>query len=720
MTTNIIQVALALPLQQVFDYYCNHKVSIGTRVLVPFNNRKHIGIVYRLNVTSTIAKENILQIIKVLDDERIINPELFKLCQWINKYYHAPIGEALFLAVPNILCRNTKPSIMRTNYIWHAIGEYIEVKQKLKQAHKQLELWKYIKSFPLGISNTELNYSFQAWHNFAQQLLNKQLLTKEVETSKQPTSDHKKLNLQQQAIVTGVKNNINQFAVHLIYGITGSGKTEVYLQIIADLIKNHQQVLILVPEISLTPQTSQRFKLRFSVDVQIQHSKLNNSERYQVFKNCQAGKTQILIGTRSSVFNQFKNLGLIIIDEEHDASFKQQNNIRYSARDVAIIRAQANNIPIILGSATPSLESILNAKIGKYKFYQINKRAGIAIPPIIKIDDIGMERNTFSQFSLNQIKQTLSKGLQVMVFINRRGFSPALYCMNCGTCLQCPNCNANLTVHKYPPSLICHHCGFSKKIIVRCNECKSNKLIMLGAGTEKIELQLGKLFPEVKTIRIDKDTTSKKQAWQDLYKTINQQDTGILVGTQMLAKGHHFPNVALVIILGVDQSLLSADFRATEHLAQLITQVSGRAGREKHQGMAIIQTRFPKHQLLQQLINNGYLATSESLLQERKISILPPFTRMCVLHCESLIAQNAKDFLIKIKQTIADDKVEVLGPIPAPLEKIAGKFRFQLLIQCQDKKHLQIFLKDWMPKMRKIKLSTKTKLSIDIDPINMS
>lgn len=704
-----------MPLHQVFDYKSNTKLSIGARVWVKFGrgNRKLIGIVIAQIAQSKYPESKLKQVESVIDDYDFLNSEILELCKWVAKYYQAPLGETLHLAIPKVL---RKKSTIRTSpiYYWQAHGEIDSIKQQLKSSSRQIALWIFIKQHPQVASST-INQYFKTWPKVAEALIKKNLLEKFTTPQNLQIQKKLKLNTEQKLAVDSLPSN--KFFVMLLFGITASGKTEVFLQII-DKIINKQQVLVLVPEISLTPQILQRFKSRFNCNIQIQHSKLSDGERYLSWQACKNGTAKILIGTRSSVFNQFDNLGLIIIDEEHDSSFKQQNGVNYSARDIAVVRAKKLNIPIILASATPSLESLHNANKGIYNLFTLKQKAEECEKIKLKIIDTRDKHENFAPTTLKEIKLALKNNNQVMVFINRRGYSPTMYCNSCGHIETCSYCDVNLTIHKNPLHLLCHQCGTSKPVHNVCPKCNQQQLLMLGVGSEKVEQQLKKIFPQYPVLRIDRDTTTKKNSWQELYSKINTGQACILVGTQMLAKGHHFPNLSLLVMLGVDQGYLSADFKASEHVSQLLIQVVGRVGRTKTQGQAILQTQNPNNPLIKIALEGDYSKLSQNLLLERQESNLPPFTSMAVIRAKAPTHIQAKDFLDAIKKTITFANIEVFGPIRAPIEKINNQYRYQLIIQAKSKNILQVFLKNWLTEIRKTK--TKVDWSIDIDPLNLS
>jgi len=507
--------------------------------------------------------------------------------------------------------------------------------------------------------------------------------------------------------------------------VTGSGKTEVYFEAMQAALDDNKQCLLLVPEIGLTPQLTQRVQQRFQHNFVAYHSALNDNERARAWQDAASGKARIIVGTRSAVFLPLANPGLIIVDEEHDLSFKQQDGFRYHARDIAIRRAQQLGIAIVLGSATPSLESSENARCKRYQWLHLPERGGNAKPPTVGLIDMRRQalNGALSPMLIAHMQDTLAKGEQILLFVNRRGYAPVLFCHDCGWIAKCQRCDANMTVHHAKHCLRCHHCGSQRALDKRCGDCQSKELTTLGFGTEQIEDTLKKLFPCQRIVRIDRDTTQQKGA---MNKLLNQIETGqgdILVGTQMIAKGHHLPNITLAAILNADQGLFATDFRALEHLAQLVVQVTGRAGRGDKAGHVLIQTHHPQHPLLQTLINEGYRAFSEQLTRERRAAELPPFSYMALLRAEAVDEAAPLQFLQCAKEqaeSLTANQISLLGPIPAPMAKRAGRFRAQLLIQANDRRSLHQLLYQWVRQLSSIKLSRKVRWSIDVDPMDMN
>ena len=505
--------------------------------------------------------------------------------------------------------------------------------------------------------------------------------------------------------------------------MTGSGKTEIYLQYIEEILKSGKQVLVLVPEIGLTPQTVHRFKARFNVEIDVLHSNLTDTQRLHVWNRARSGQSAIVIGTRSALFTQFSNLGAIILDEEHDASYKQQDSWRYHARDLAIVLAQKLNIAVLMGSATPSLESINNVQNGKYQHLVLSKRAGNSTALRHFVIDLKNQniQNGLSKPLLERMKAHLEKGNQVLLFLNRRGFAPVLLCHECGWIAQCPHCEKPYTYHQHQNVLRCHHCGAQKTIPRQCGDCGSTHLVTTGLGTEQLEETLKTLFPNYSVARIDRDSTARKGKLEGYLEDIQQGKNQILIGTQMLAKGHHFPNVTLVALVNVDSALFSLDFRAEERLAQLYIQVAGRAGRADKQGEVVLQTHYPDHPLLTTLLANGYQAFAKETLQLRHSMGLPPFTFQALFKAQARHAELAENCLSQIADFFQSKQItglQMLGPMPAPFSKKAGQYRWQLLLQHPSRMTLQKALREYQ--QAQLEKNSQVRLILDVDPQDLS
>jgi primosomal protein N' (replication factor Y) len=548
-----------------------------------------------------------------------------------------------------------------------------------------------------------------------------------VQDEHEPSGTIKTLNAEQQLAVNSIVASLQSYKPFLLEGVTGSGKTEVYMQAIEQCLAKNLQALVLVPEIGLTPQMLARFESRFSVPIAVLHSSISEKKRATAWKMAKEGTAAIVLGTRSSAFTPLKNPGLFIIDEEHDASFKQQDGFRYSARDLMVMRAYLEKCPIVLGSATPSLESLQNAKIGRYSRLLLPVRAGNAKLPKIQVLDIRhkkLDEGLSAQF-IGAMKTHLEQNGQILLFLNRRGFAPTLMCFDCGFVANCKRCDAKLTLHSQSKKLRCHHCEYSCTVYERCPSCQNRNLSPLGVGTERVEAVLQRYFPDKEIVRIDRDSTSRKGKMEEALNKIHKQEAQILLGTQMLAKGHHFPNVTLVGILDIDQALFSNDFRSTERLGQLVTQVAGRAGRSDRLGQVMLQSCHPEHPLLQTLIEKGYTPFADHLLLERRATALPPFSYQVLIRSETKINTQSFNFLKQLKdiaqQSIHKNNLslQILGPVTAPMEKKDGKYRCQLLLQANKRNALQSLMADLICYLEENSPPRSVRWSLDVDPIDM-
>lgn len=720
----IVSVAVAVPLRKCFSYLwsnCEILPQIGLRVLVPFGNRELLGIVVA-QIQDEQPIDKLKPIAKCLDIEPVLAGHLLQLMLWASDYYQYAIGEALATALPNALRKGLALQDMR-EVVWRKVSDF-DVSTLSARATKQQQLMAFLAEQGsankqqlqnLGVSNAVLN-TLQKQGAIEQQLIEPEVVAPIIHPSPW------QLNEEQQAAVDAFKQQANQFGIALLEGITGSGKTEVYLRLIAHCLEQGKQALILVPEIGLTPQTLSRFQQRFTCTMAIFHSNLTDLQRLKYWQQARSGEARIIIGTRSAIFTATKNLGLIVIDEEHDLSYKQQEGLRYSARDLACMRAKLENIPIVLGSATPTLETLHNAVNKKYQHWQLLQRAGDATEPTIELLDMRRQKmlEGLAEDSIAMVGEHLQKGEQVLLFINRRGFAPSLICHDCAWVGQCHACDARMTVHHQQRSLRCHHCGNQEPVPYRCPQCQSQNLVNTGVGTERLELAMKNLFPDTPIFRVDRDTTSQKNALETMVLDIQQQEAAILIGTQMLAKGHHFPNVTLVVLVDADASLLSTDYRAIERFGQLLTQVTGRAGRENKPGKAVIQTHYPKHPQLEKLIHWGYHRFAMDLLAQRKVLGLPPFSAQALIRLEDQSAEVAMQTLLSLRQLLQNQPCISIGPMPASLQRRAYYFRYQLLVQSPSRRQLKQSIDYLLEHSDAIVKSHKQRWSIDVDPQDMS
>ncbi|MFA3791531.1 primosomal protein N' [Aliiglaciecola sp. SL4] len=718
----IYQVALPLPKRQLFDYLYEHTgLQPGCRVRVPFGPRELIGIIISTTEDSPFLNK-LKPITQVIDQQPVIDQTLLSLCNWLAGYYHHPIGEVMHTVLPVALRKGESDKPKPIQVLSLIEGNQAVIPEQLNRAKKQRELYIELLERAIPVSSLKQTYTDTVIKGLVEKNIAKFESVDEqdeaMEFSLPETIEKPQPNVEQALAITAISQSLAKYRCFLLEGITGSGKTEVYLQSIEEVLKNHKQVLILVPEIGLTPQTVKRFEKRFEIKVGILHSNLTDNERLAVWQKSRSGKLGIIIGTRSSIFTPMARPGMIIVDEEHDASYKQQDGLKYNARDLAVIRAKEHKIPLILGSATPSLESLNNALTGRYQLLQLHQRAGNALQAKQSVLDITNQPLTagLAAGMLTRIEQHLKAGNQVMLFVNRRGFAPALLCHQCGHVEECRRCNKPYTVHKSLHKMQCHHCGAAKPLPKQCKECGHHELITQGVGTEQLTMYLEQEFPQYSSVRIDSDSVRGKAKLDNLLTEINGGAHQILIGTQILSKGHHFPNVTLVVILDADGALFSADFRASEHLAQLITQLSGRAGRAQKPGEMWLQTHQPGHPLLQDLIHNGYGHFARFALSERKLANLPPFSFHALFRTESLKAQDGFEFLSHVSQMLQHPQVHLVGPIPAIMEKRQGKYRMQLLVQSQSRGLINKVIGHFAAEIEALPMARKVRWSIDIDP----
>ncbi len=716
-----------MPLHRSFDYSLPASVNaediaVGMRVRVPFGNRQLSALIVKIKNQSELASDKIKPIIEVIDRAPILDASHIELLKFTARYYHYPLGETIFTALPKAL--RVGEDIDKTSINYLQLTEKGKKLPTLRAKKQQSLLSQLAKSGKSPVTEVKALGFTKATIDA---IIDKQLAELTIEFSSEwrdnplTVSTKPKLN-NEQAIACSSINQSSGYASFLLEGVTGSGKTEVYLQCLEEVIRKGQQALVLVPEIGLTPQTVNRFRRRFpDTPIMLWHSALTDNERLQTWRFCQKGSCAIVIGTRSAIFMPFLKLGMIIVDEEHDSSFKQQDSLRYHARDLGAYRAQQHGIPLVLGTATPALETLHRALEGRYHLLSLTQRAQTSTDNHYQLIDIKGQHleSGLSHASIAYIKRELGRQKQVMVFLNRRGFSPSLICHECGWLSNCPRCSTSATYHKSMRRLVCHHCGEQSAPPMQCPDCGSTQIHPVGCGTEQLEEALSEQFPDVAISRIDCDSTRKKGSLEEELERINQGGARILIGTQMLAKGHHFADVSLVIILDVDAGLHSCDFRATEHLAQLVTQVAGRAGRSGEPGTVLLQTHFPEHPLLQDLVNNGYQHFARYALSERQDTDLPPYTHLALLRAEAHDLSLVLRFLSDLVPATPVPKIQLLGPIPAPMERVAGKFRYQLHIQGEDRGALHAYIGQMVTYLSNNKLAQKVRWNLDVDPIDM-
>lgn len=720
-----IRVAVPVPIYDCFDYQVTeqqyHTVMPGMRVVVPFGRQRCIGVVVSKVPHDQPCTFKLRPIEDILDAEALIDAEMLKLLSWAAQYYFAPIGDVIQSALPTKLRQGG--SNARSTTVWQVTPS---ADPFITRSAKQKHAYAVLQSQPHGIDEQQLTQ-----HDIELSTLKALEKKQRVYAEKRPLeilNSPAKLaepalnaNTEQAAVIQQITQHLSNYQAYLLDGVTGSGKTEVYLQVIHAVLKQGKQVLVLVPEIGLTPQTVARFQSRFHCHIVLLHSGLNDSQRLHAWQAAQSGQADIILGTRSAIFTPMPRLGLVILDEEHDLSFKQQETFRYHTRDVALYRAHLAKCLIVLGSATPSIDSLALVQQGKMQHLFLNTRTGDAILPKVHILDakIAKKVHGLSQVLIGHIQQCLDRQEQVLIFLNRRGYAPVLICESCAWQANCPNCDAHFTLHTQPyVHLHCHHCGTVQTKPKQCPACQHDTLKPIGMGTVKVEEGLKELFPEHDVIRVDRDSTRHVGSLEKIYQKIHQNQPLILLGTQMLAKGHHFPYVTLVAILDIDAGLLSVDFRAPERTAQMITQVSGRAGRGEKNGDVYLQTLRPDHPLLKTLVQFDYRAFAAKTLQERQSACLPPYRYSILIRSEAKTEHDAVNFLkeqAQILTTYSQNSLQIWGPIPAPMQRKAGKYHAHMLLFADHRAHLHYYTQQWWYDMLKT-VPKHIKISIDVDP----
>ena len=652
-------IAVGLPLRQCFTYKSKFAIKKGTRVVVPFGKKSIVGIVVK-KISNPNSLKGLKEIISIADNHTCFDKSIFNTILWASEYYHHPIGEVFFSFIPTLLRKKNDKIISSLS----KASEY-----KLNAKDKRFKL------------------------------------------TKEQNANLSKL------------NKIEGFNPSLIYGVTGSGKTEIYLQLAEKFIKKNKSILVLVPEINLIPQLVKRFEDRFSGEIGIYHSRQTPNQRLKVWLKSKFGEIKIVIGTRSSVLMPLKNLGAIIIDEEHDHSYKQAEGFKFSGKDLAIKRAQLENIPIFLGSATPSLQTLKLVKEKKYKKFDLLRRVDGKKPP--KLIPLDISDSTLlggiAIQTMGIIEAAINRGEQVLIFINRRGFAPLYECDNCGWVASCSSCESNLVFHKSKNRLICHKCESVYAVNHNCPDCQSTELNTFGTGTERVEEVLKNTFKKVPIIRMDYDSTRLKGSIEAIYEKANESNEAILVGTQMLSKGHDFPKVTLCVILNADSGLLSPEMNGVEKIAQQLIQVSGRAGRNNNLAQVIIQTRYPNDENLKQIKTGNYQLVADQCLKTNKALGIPPYSNVSILRATSPNPQSCIHFLEKVSELLGNKKnISIIGPLPSIPLKIKGNSRNHLIIKSDTKTYLNRVLKFLTNEIQNWPETKKVKWAYDIDPYDMS
>jgi len=729
----MLRVALDTPLRHLFDYRAPPgrdpaTLRPGMRVEVPFGRRRLVGLIVELAQGSQLPAARVRAAGAVLDAEPVLDAATFELVRWAAEYYHHPVGEAFAAALPAALragrplsARATRWSLAPGGAAALAAARRLGPRQRALAAalaaHDSLGDAE-LEALGAGGSGALKSFAARGW-----------IASFEVEppAAVPPAGSAAPgpvLTAAQSLAVREIGGALGGFAPYLLHGVTGSGKTEVYLRVIERVLARGEQALVLVPEIALTPQAVARFSSRFAVPLAVLHSALTDGERLAMWRAARSGAAPLVIGTRSAIFVPLARPGIIVVDEEHDSSYKQQDGFRYSARDLALVRAQRHGIPVVLGSATPSLETLQQAQSGRYRRLDLPERTGSAGVPRMTIVDLRAheERHGIATPSVLAIQRHLGDGGQVLLYLNRRGFAPTLFCPGCGWTAPCSDCDARLTVHLRAHRLVCHHCGATAAVPYACPRCGS-EVRPVGQGTERIEDALDELFPRVPVVRIDRDTIQSRGEIETALERVHSGAARILVGTQMLTKGHDFPDVTLVVVLNADQGLFGTDFRASERLAQSIVQVAGRAGRASRPGEVLIQTACPEHPLLRRLLEGGYDGFAAVALAERAAATWPPFSRLAVLRAEAASRDQALAFLSTARDAASAAErgpVRLLGPAPAAMERRAARYRAQLLLESASRGPLQRLLALWLPRVAGLPQARHVRWSIDVDPLEVT
>jgi primosomal protein N' (replication factor Y) len=733
VATPVLKVAVNVPLSQLFDYLPPAGAPCpvpGSRVRVPFGRRSEVGLVIALADSSDLPAAKIRRVTEVLDREALLDGDDRWLIRFTADYYHHPIGEVAATAMPTLLRHGRALDPVLEQVAVTGSGLMADLELLARKAPRQAELLEaLVDARGKGMDVDTLNELIPHWRRAARALGEKGFVTRFEAPSEPPAvaelppgEPGPQLNEEQGSALAGVRAS-EGFGVCVLDGVTGSGKTEVYLHLIEETIAERRQVLVLVPEIGLTPQLVSRLRRRLGVEPALLHSGLTDHERLAAWRLARNGDALLVVGTRSAVFTPLPRAGLIIVDEEHDHSFKQHEGLRYSARDLAIARAKHLDIRIVLGSATPTLEMLQHCESGKYRHLVLPERAGSAEPPVIRVIDLGRSAAVegLSEPLASAIGQHLGSGGQALLFLNRRGFAPTLICTACGHVAECSRCDSRLTVHASERRLRCHHCGAARALDDTCDEC-GEAMRPLGEGTQRLEDALRRRFAGRTIVRIDSDSTRRRGAMDAALAQAALGQADILVGTQMLSKGHHFPHLTLVGIVNADQGLFGTDFRSDERLAQSVVQVAGRAGRESRIGEVLIQTAFPAHPFWQRLIEGGYPGVVREALEERRAAHWPPFSRLALIRAAAHHRKDAHAVLDVAARRVGETgagRIRVLGPVDAPMARRAGRCRAQLLLQSTDRRVLHEALADLRPILESEPVARKARWSIDVDPVEL-
>ena len=724
MSFPIVRVALDVPLPRGFDYLAEdaRESDAGRRVSVPFGRGEKIGVILEVLAASELAPEKLKPVRAILRDAPPLPPDWLALAEFCSRYYQHPIGEVMALALPPALRRrDVLPRLPERDL--YRITE--DGRRALPQLAQRSIAARLLAALDLNgaMSRGELRAISAAAGKQLPSLQEKGWLRVEREARDRKPAAGPALLEEQRRAVDGMGQAFGRFASFLLHGVTGSGKTEVYLRLIGQALERGGQALLLVPEIALTPQLEARVSNRFPGARMVSlHSSLADGARAAGFLQALSGEADIVLGTRLAVFTPLPRLALIVVDEEHDPSFKQQEGMRYSARDVAVWRAKQRGVPIVLGSATPSLESWAAAQSGRYTLLELTSRAVAETMPEVRCVDTRREKlqDGMSEHLLRAIAARLERGEQSLVFLNRRGYAPVLACPSCGWVSRCPGCAANLVVHLADRRLRCHHCGREEHIPVACPICGNQDIHPFGRGTQRLEEALAARFPQARILRVDRDSAKSQSRWHGVLEAIHNGEADILVGTQMLAKGHDFPKLTLVGVLNADAALFAADFRAPERLFSQLMQVGGRSGRAALPGEVLVQTQYPDHPLYRALAAHDYAAFAAEQLAERERAGFPPFTHQAMLRAEAPELKQALAFLetaSELGAALSGGKVALYDAVPMRLHRLAHLERAQLLVESRSRPALQAFLARWLAAVRELRAPKALRWHIDIDPL---
>ncbi|WP_448102805.1 primosomal protein N' [Luteibacter jiangsuensis] len=720
----VVRVALPVPLPTLFDYLppLDGEARTGARVRVPFGRGEMVGVVVDPATEAAVGATRLKRIAEVLDPFPLLDDELMATLAWAADYWAGAPGEAFANALPLAL-REPRPLPATGIEAWALTVQGRSALDAGSRKGGSAALLDALRHGPRAAD--DLTAALPGWRAAARRLLESDLVER-IEFGDAalpaPSAPGPALSDEQSAAVAAIGQGFGAFRPYLLDGVTGSGKTEVYLALIERALAEGRQTLLLVPEIGLAPQTVRRLRERLGVAVEVLHSNLAEGERARAWLRARDGSARVVLGTRSAVFTPLPHAGLIVVDEEHDPSYKQQEGFRYHARDLAVFRARTLGVPVVLGSATPSLETLANVQAGRYTRLVLRGRPGASQTTRVQIVDMRAQRldHGLSPTLVHAVAACVERGEQALVFRNRRGYAPVLLCHDCGWHADCPRCERPMTLHAGRRRLVCHHCDNTMPVPSACPACGSANLSPQGQGTERLEEALAERFPEVPVVRIDRETTRRRDAFGDILDGLREDKPAILVGTQMLAKGHDLPNLTLVAIVGVDEGLHSVDFRAGERLAQLVVQVAGRAGRASKPGSVLLQTHHPDHAMLHALLRGGYPAVAEGLLEERRLLDLPPYSHQVLLRADALGRAEVDEFLAQAHAGIGDPgDLRVAGPMPAPMPLRAGRHRGQLLVEAGTRARLHAFLRVWRQALAGVPAARKVRWSLDVDPIDL-